>query len=60
VFLQSLKTRFAKTALFVGSAAVLFAVGGAGTVTYPAYTAYYYAAATGLSLIVAGLISLIN
>jgi len=58
VQLQSLKNRLAKIALFVGSAAVLFAIGGAGTVTYPSYTAFYYSAAIGLSLIVGGLLTL--
>jgi hypothetical protein len=50
----------AKTALAVGSALTFFAVAGASTLTFPTYFVYYYSAATGLSLILAGLISFIN
>ena len=51
----------AKTALAVGSALTFFSVAGASSLTFgPTYFVYYYLAATGLSLIVTGLISFIN
>ena len=50
---------FAKMTLIAGSGLVFFAIAGASVITYPTYAAYYYSAATGLTLILAGLISLI-
>jgi hypothetical protein len=50
--------RLGKFALWVGSTLTFLTIGGAGTVTYPSYTAYYYSAAIGLSLIVGGLLTL--
>lgn len=49
--------RLGKIAVWVGSTLTLLAVGGAGTVTYASYTAFYYSAAIGLSLIVGGLLT---
>lgn len=50
--------RLGKIALWIGSTLTLLAIGGAGTVTYPSYTAFYYSAAAGLSLIVGGLLTI--
>jgi hypothetical protein len=49
-----------KAALLLGTALVLFSVAGASTLNYPAYFAYYYASATGLSIVVGGLLALVN
>lgn len=49
--------RLGKIAVWGGSTLTLLAIGGAGTVTYPSYTAFYYSAAIGLSLIVGGLLT---
>ena len=51
-------SRLGKAALVAGSTLTIFAGAGASIVTYPAFFAYYYAAASGLSLIVAGLVSI--
>jgi hypothetical protein len=47
-----------KGLLTAGSALVLFSVAGAAVKTYPTYALYYFAAATGLTLVIAGLIAL--
>lgn len=61
VLLQPLTVKsLGKTALIAGSTLTLFAIAGASTVTYPSYFVYYYTAASGLSLIAAGLVSLIS
>jgi len=46
--------------LVLGAALLFFSVAGASVVTYPIYAAFYYAAALGLSLITAGLLTLAN
>ena len=58
LFLQSLKKSIGEAALFAGSATVLFAVAGASSTALPGYSTFYYAAASGLSLIVGALIVL--
>jgi hypothetical protein len=57
--LQSLG-KIGKIVLWTGTTLVLLAIVGAGTATYPSYTLFYYAAGTGLSLIVAGLLIILN
>jgi hypothetical protein len=45
-----------KIALVVGTALIMFAVGGASVVTYPQYALYYYSAGAGITTIITGLI----
>jgi hypothetical protein len=52
--------KLSKIILILGSGLVLFSIAGASVATYPSYSVYYYSAASGLSLIVAALVSTIN
>jgi len=45
-----------KAAIVVGTALIMYAVGGASIVTYPQYATYYYSAGAGIVAIIAGLI----
>ena len=48
------------TALALGLTIIFLSVAGALTLTFPTFSAYYFSAAVGLSLVAAGLISMIE
>jgi uncharacterized membrane protein HdeD (DUF308 family) len=47
-----------KLAIFLGAGAVLFAVAGVESISFPEYTLYSFSAAAGITLVIGGLISL--
>ena len=58
MLLQSLRMIVGKFALWLGSTLALLSVAAASIVTYQTYAPEYYAAAMGLSLVIAGLLTI--
>lgn len=53
-----LRKGLSKFLLFLGASLVLSAVAGSSSVVYPQYFVFYWLAAAGLSLLIAGLLEL--